>query len=316
MGKGSVVVSVVVCTYDRASILDRALRSLVTQTLDVSLYEVIVVDNGSPAGTQEVVRRLQAENPEVRLVLIEEPRKGLGYARNAGTRRANGAYVAFLDDDALAPPEWLQTIVETIEACRVRPTAVGGPILPLYEAPKPAWFKDEYETRTYGATQRLLHRGETLSGSNMVFEKCALERSGGFRVHLGMRGNYLSVGEETDLQWRMRRDAEHATAFLYSPAMWVRHSVPASKMTVSYQLSRTMVAGHVAAMEASTSLFAAARALASVAVEVTRALWDYVLRRKNGYTYFENWAVEALSPVAGKVGWLIGCLRAPLRLRR
>jgi len=315
MDKHPLLISVVVCTYDRPSVLDRAVRSLVAQTLDVSRYEVIVVDNGSPAATQAVVRRLQEENPRVRLVLIEEPRQGLSYARNAGTHLACGRYVAFLDDDAEAPPEWLQTIAETIEAYHERPTAIGGPIVPLYEAPKPAWFKDEYETRTHGPTERLLHRGETFSGSNMVFDKCALERSGGFAVHLGMRGNQLSVGEETDLQWRMQHDSEHATVFLYSPAIWVRHSVPASKMTVSYRLSRTMVAGHVAALAASPSVVAVARASASLIVGAASVGWDCVLRRSR-YACFENWAVEALGPLAGKTGWLVGCLRLPLRVQR
>jgi len=316
MDSAPVTVSVVVCTYDRGLVLDRAVRSLVTQTLDFSRYEVIVVDNGTPDGTQAVVRRLQAQYPAVRLLLIEEPRQGLSYARNTGTRGGSGQYIAFIDDDAVAPPEWLQTIAETIEACHVRPTAVGGPILPLYEALKPAWFKDEYETRTCGTTERLLRRGETLSGSNMAFEKCALERSGGFAVHLGMRGDLLSVGEETDLQWRMQRDLVHANAFLYSPAIWVRHSVPAAKMTVSYRLSRSMVAGHVAGMAAEPSMAAIARALASVAVGVARVGCACILGRKQRYAYLENWAVEALSPLAGKVGWLVGCLRVPLRVRR
>lgn len=312
---GTILVSVVVCTYDRPLLLDRAVQSLVTQSLDASRYEVIVVDNGSPAGTQAVVRRLQVENPTVRLVFIEEPRQGLSYARNAGTRRAGGEYVAFLDDDALAPPEWLRTMVDTIEAYRARPTAVGGPVLPLYEVQKPVWFRDAYETRTYGEVERHLRPGETFSGSNMAVERCVLERSGGFAVHLGMRGTHLSVGEETDLQLRIQADSEHTPAFLYSPAIWVRHSVPARKMTVSYQLSRTIVAGHVAATDASHSVFAVARALASVLVEVARVAADLTLRRSR-YGSLENWAVEALRPLAGKIGWLAGCLRMPLTLRR
>jgi len=310
-----VLISVVVCTYGRASMLDRVLRSVVTQTLEPSRYEVIVVDNGTPDDTQAVVRRLHAENPAVRLVLIEEPRQGLSYARNAGTHRARGEYVAFIDDDAVASPEWLQSIVRTMEACDVRPMALGGPILPLYEGSKPAWFKDEYETRTLGTSERFLCEGEAFSGSNMVLDKSAVERHGGFAVHLGMRGDRLALGEETDLQRRMRSDSSHATAFLYIPSAWVRHSVPVAKMTVSCQLSRAMASGHVAAMETSFSAVASARALASLLVAVARVGRDCMLR-KGHFRSFENWAVEALSPVAGRVGLLVGCLRVPLTLRR
>ena len=95
-------VSVVIPVYNRAAWLERAVASILCQTLPP--LEVIVVDDGSTDGTGEVCRRLEARG--IRVLL--QSNQGVSAARNAGARAAEGAFIAFLDSDDLAHPSRLE----------------------------------------------------------------------------------------------------------------------------------------------------------------------------------------------------------------
>lgn len=87
-------VSVVIATYNRASLVPRAIASVLRQTFQD--FEIIVVDDGSPDNTKEVVTSIA----DLRIRYIRhEKNKGLPAGRNTGIRAALGEYIAFLDDD-------------------------------------------------------------------------------------------------------------------------------------------------------------------------------------------------------------------------
>lgn len=94
--------SVVICTYNRAELLPRAIDSVLAQTLDD--FELVVVDDGSTDATGAVVAAVA--DPRVRYVHQEN--QGLSAARNTGVAHAAGRYVTFLDDDDLALASWLE----------------------------------------------------------------------------------------------------------------------------------------------------------------------------------------------------------------
>ena len=87
------IVSVIIPTYNRRSLLMRAVESALSQTLDK--IEVIIADDGSTDGTQELF--LAGADPRVRYILL--PHQGACAARNAGIDLAQGQYIAFLDSD-------------------------------------------------------------------------------------------------------------------------------------------------------------------------------------------------------------------------
>src|SRR5262245_32415256 len=78
--------SIVICTFNRSTLLADALLDLSRQSLDASLYEVLVVDNNSTDPTRDVVERASRERPNVRY--LRETRQGLSHARNLGWREA------------------------------------------------------------------------------------------------------------------------------------------------------------------------------------------------------------------------------------
>lgn len=94
-------VSVVIPTHDRASLVERAVDSVLSQT--VPAHEIIVVDDGSNDGTGE---RLRERFPEV--VVETQPNRGVSAARNRGVAKASGEWIALLDSD----DEWLPTKLE------------------------------------------------------------------------------------------------------------------------------------------------------------------------------------------------------------
>lgn len=158
--------SVVICSYNRLDHLLGAVASALHQTLDVAAYEVIVVDNCSTDGTAEAIHKQIGNHSNLRY--IYEARLGLATARNTGWQAAQGKYVAFLDDDAKAESNWLETAKGLIEPHPTNLHCIGGPIYPFYTSPKPDWWLDKYEIRTRGDVQRQLLQGEFFSGSNMI----------------------------------------------------------------------------------------------------------------------------------------------------
>jgi glucosyl-dolichyl phosphate glucuronosyltransferase len=315
VGFAMIRLSAIVCTYNRATILTSALESLAQQTLDKHFYEVIVVDNASTDETAAIVNKFKADYSDHIIVLAREERQGLGYARNLGFRKARGRYVAFMDDDAQATRDWLETMFNCFCTIRPEPLGVGGKILPAYDAAKPKWFDDDLEVRSFGDDARLLRRGESFSGSNMGFRRDVLETYGGFDVNVGVKGPYLSVGEETALFNRIWRDNPHA-GFYYSPQLVVYHAVPKYKMTISYALKRAFLTGQVwMAQNRPSSL--CGRASLLMRISVSTCLW--VLRslmRKRQYSGFCYWAATCLPPIAIEVGRLTGCLGLFIKVRQ
>ncbi len=240
------MLSVVVCTYNRAAMLTHVLESLSQQTISTEEFEVIVVDNNSQDETVDVAKNLLSQFKKYQL--LREPLQGLSHARNCGWRAATGEYVAFLDDDAKATPDWCEQIVSAFTMASPAPVAVGGPIYPWYEVSPPSWFSDDFEIRSWGTEVGFLPESRArfgFSGSNMAFQKAILEKYQGFDHNFGMVGGKLGLGEEAEL---FSRIFEHEPYFWYDPNIKVSHWVPIRNMKVSYRLARMYKSGRTRAL--------------------------------------------------------------------
>jgi glycosyltransferase involved in cell wall biosynthesis len=308
-------ISVVVCTHNRAAFLRQALDSLVAQTVAGSTYEVLVVNNRSTDETSAVVRAHQADHRQCAVRLLDEAALGLGYARNTGWQAAQGDYVAFMDDDAKADPQWLERALALFKNSQPAPVVVGGQIRPWYVSPKPAWYKDEYEVRTWGPAARRLSAGESFSGSNMIFSKVLLQQVGGFDVGVGMRGTRVSMGEETVLFNNIWNTLGDQAMLLYAPELIVYHAVSARKMTPRYHLSRWFVAGQVACRLDPPTSFRDRLSRFRAGLTAIRTLMRSALEQRERFPNYRSWMVEGLGPVALETGrWLGGMgLYVPVR---
>lgn len=224
------LISVVICTRNRAELLPDAIRSVLDQDVPRETFEVIVVDNASTDRTPAVVRHLDGQGA---LRYVREPTIGLNRARNAGWKRARGRYVAYLDDDAVAAPGWVRAVRRAFETTP-RPGIVGGRVDPVWEAERPRWLSDELAPGltivdwSPGAHFIADVRREWLVGANFAVSTDLLAALGGFHEALGRRGTRLLSSEETFLQQQAIRRGHRC---LYYPAMAVRHRVPRARLS-------------------------------------------------------------------------------------
>jgi len=225
----SVRISAVVCTHNRAGYLRKALRSLVDQTLAPWEYEIIVVDNGSQDNTKEVVNDF-SHLPNLRY--LSEPIIGLSRARNTGWRNAEGVYVAYLDDDAVASLGWLAKFIDVFETFEPRPGAIGGRIEPIWEAPRPDWLSDKLlaflSVVHWCDAPLILNEQQWLPACNIAYPRELLQTVGGFREDLGRQGTKLQSNEENYL--RQQLDSRGFCS-VYHPEIVVGHHVSAPKLT-------------------------------------------------------------------------------------
>jgi glycosyltransferase involved in cell wall biosynthesis len=229
-------VSAIVCTYNRSGFLRDCLQSLVEQTLDVRLFEVIIVNNNSTDDTQSVAERFTQGYDRFRVVL--EPKQGLSNARNRGWREAEGRYVAFLDDDATACPTWLEKILWAFENVKPTPGCVGGQIDLTWEVSRPAWILDDMLAplgRLDISDKPCLLKNEYLFGGNLAIPKALLEDIGGFNPNLGRGASDLMGNEEILLQQQVQ---QKGLPLYYHPEIFVWHMVHKARVRKSWFLQR------------------------------------------------------------------------------
>jgi cellulose synthase/poly-beta-1,6-N-acetylglucosamine synthase-like glycosyltransferase len=214
----------VVCTQHRAVELDRCLAGL--GRLDYPRYEVIVVDNTS--GDDSV--RWLAEAASARCVV--EPTLGLSRARNTGVRAARGELVAFIDDDAVPEPSWLDAHARAFEDPSVAATTgrilAGSPDTSAAQAWAAAEDLGATPFRVDRTTPDWFERanfGGVGVGPNMVFRSVLFESGWGFRESLGLGNGERPLGEEDYAFFDLIREG-HTVAYI--PEAVVYHQRPAS----------------------------------------------------------------------------------------
>jgi GT2 family glycosyltransferase len=221
----TVSVSVVVATRDRPAELARCLDHLRAQDTRRPV-EIVVVDNHPASG---LTRPVAAAVPGV--VLVEEPRQGLAYARNAGFLAARGAVVACTDDDVVVPAGWLEALVAPFAEPDVM--AVTGNVLPLELETPAQWFYEMYgglgrgfERRSFDGTWFRSFRGAVPTW-NLGATANAAFRAGIFdHPAVGLMDEALGpgmpsgVGEDTYLFYRL---LAADLRLVYEPAAFVWH---------------------------------------------------------------------------------------------
>jgi len=214
------------------------LDSLADQTLPKEQFGVLVIDDGSTDGTDEQVRQWQHDHADIACRLIRQPPMGLASARNTGLENADAPILAYLDDDALAHPDWLEGIVTAFQEF---PTAgaVGGQVRVRWVRAGPGWWTDELD-EVFNRFQpsdapALLDFPQLPYGCNFAVRREVAVRAGGFRTDLGRRDGALLGGEETDLFLRLL-EAGHPIA--YWPAAVVEHLALPARANRWYVLKR------------------------------------------------------------------------------
>lgn len=296
------MISVVVCTYNRADLITGCLDSLKNQSANSSTFEVLVIDNHSTDNTYQLVENYIGL-PNMRLLC--EMKQGLSHARNRGILEARGNYIAYLDDDARAEEHYIENLLVLLDKFSDTIDCYGGPILPFYTSPKPDWFRDIYEIRRMRPDAGFQTKGQTFSGSNMVWKRSILVTLGGFNPEVGIRGDKLILGEETQLFDRLW-EAQNPKLY-YSPELIVLHWVPEIKMRVSYRLKRAKATGYFIGLEAKIHNANKAKELIFSLFCLLKLTFKALFRLPS-YRKWQNWAIETISPMGIEIGKLSALL--------
>jgi GT2 family glycosyltransferase len=230
-------ISAVICTHNREDYLRKALASLAAQSLPPAAFEVLVVDNASTDGTARAAEEAAARAPNVRY--LRENRLGLSYARNAGADAARAPYLAYLDDDARAAPDWLERLLHVFEGSHPAPACVGGRVWLDWDGQAPPWLPARYYSLytfvDHGGDDRPLGEREYVVGANLAFRRDALREAGGFDPNLGRKGSVLLSGEESAVVGKLRA---RGLPVWYAGTAAVWHAVPPARRRRAWLWSR------------------------------------------------------------------------------
>jgi O-antigen biosynthesis protein len=220
------LVTVAICTRDRSQSLERALPSLVQ--LNYPNFEIIVVDNAPTTNqTALLVKAMMQKYRHLRYVL--ESRPGLNWARNRALQEAQGEIIAYTDDDIVADPLWLLTLVQSFQGFSA--ACVAGSVLPFEMETRAQFLFEAYGGFCRSLSRHIYDRSAQVgihyplsahhfgTGANMAFRVDVLRKLGGF-------DNALDVGTPTngggDLEIFFRIVKEGYT-LVYEPNALVWH---------------------------------------------------------------------------------------------
>jgi GT2 family glycosyltransferase len=231
-------VSVIICVYteERWHDLVAAVESIRQQSIPPG--ELIVVVDHNP----RLLKRVQRHIPDV--IAIENlEAQGLSGARNSGIAVASSALIAFLDDDAVAEPDWLERLVRCCENPQV--LGAGGTVEPFWLSERPVWFPEEFYWVVGCTYQRRPDRPVVVRnpyGGCACIRRDVFEGVGGLRDVIG-RGPTRPMGcEETELSIRAKQRWPEKV-FLYEPCAIIYHRIADARANWRYFRSRCYAEG-------------------------------------------------------------------------
>lgn len=227
--------SIVIATYNRATLLLDALKSVIRQSAPAQEWECVVVNNNSSDNTSECFAEFASGHPEYNLRIVDEPNQGLSYARNRGIRESVGEYIAIIDDDEHIAEDFVAAYIRLFDDVP-EAVAAGGPIVARYPTGRPRWMSCYTErpianAMYFGEEVREFPKGRVPGGGNMALRRSAIRRYGVFDTSLGYSGESLIGGEECDLFERLQiADAK----YYYVPTAVMYHIIPREKLSKEY----------------------------------------------------------------------------------
>ena len=241
-------ISVAICTWNRAAILDQTLTVLRRMTVPAGLkWELLIVNNNCTDATDAIVARHAAHLP---IRLLFEPTPGKANAANLAVREARGDLLVWTDDDVLPGREWLASYRQAAAAA---PDAdiFGGPIEPWFDGQPPAWLRQAesrvakaYGKRDFGRRRQPLTHHVVPCGANYATRTRVLRRYP-FDPVLGVSGHRRIGGYETSVIRRMLADG---ISGLWLPSAAVRHFIRRETQSVRFLRRYYAAQGHAAVL--------------------------------------------------------------------
>ncbi|MEA2763275.1 MAG: succinoglycan biosynthesis protein ExoM [Gemmatimonadaceae bacterium] len=227
-------ISVVICTWNRSSVLRQTLEQMTLLDVPAEIqWELIVVNNNCSDDTDSVLASFEGRLPLLRLF---EPTPGKSHAANLAVREAKGEYMVWTDDDVLVDPNWLKGYLAAF-AKWPDATLFAGAIDPWFEGRPPLWLEqvfphvaNAYAALDHGPIGFAMTRDTYPYGANMALKRAAHLREP-YDTRLGPRPNSGIRGEEMVLARRLLSSGDTGR---WVPEARVRHFIPIERQTLTY----------------------------------------------------------------------------------
>ena len=191
--------SFVVPAYNEEAYLPACLESILAQTAGIeAATEIIVVNNASTDSTREVALRYPG------VIVVDEMRKGLTFARQAGFAASSGELIAHVDADSRLTPGWVESVLRTFTK-EPALAALSGPVVYYDLTPRQRVLVRVFyfvAFMSYAMNRYVLRVGSMVQGGNFITSRPALEAIGGFNLGISF------YGEDTDIARRLNAVGE------------------------------------------------------------------------------------------------------------
>lgn len=235
--------SVIICTYNRLNLLKLCIESISGLKTPAGQFEILIIDNNSIDDTEEFCNSLNTLYPNHNWRYIKEPNQGIAFARTRGAKEAVGDIAAYIDDDCLVEPNWLDEIISFYDN-NPEAMSTGGRIIPKYLVPVADWFGKYFwglvGNYDLGKSVYQMKGVRYPSGANMHFRKTAFEKYGYFDGNLGRSGKSLMAGEEKAMYLKLIHANEKV---FFLPHVIVLHHVEGNKFDKEYVKRHSMGIG-------------------------------------------------------------------------
>ena len=209
-------ISLYIPCYNAGKYLARCLKSVLAQTYPIQT--ILVVDDGSTDNTIDII----AQFPQVKLIRHPENR-GLAAARNTAWQNLDSEYIANLDADCVAEPNWLENLMRNfnetdsdglkqMQTDKAKLAGVGGKLVESNQHGAANRWRVAHMSQHWGDVR--IQNPKWVYGSNSVYRRSALAAVNGYRE------NYRTNYEDLDLS---RRLYEKEYTLIYDPAAKVNH---------------------------------------------------------------------------------------------
>ena len=283
-------ISLIICTHNRAAVLDESLAYYSAIQSEIP-FEILIVVNACTDKTLEVISRHSKRLKNIRHIV--EPTTGASYARNTGWQNAAGSMVFYIDDDAYPSSSVIDDIYLLTEDKSIK-SFTGR--TRYWRGDDPKWIKAEYVEMPKLSDEvfPMKNKGH-INGCACGFYKSVLANVGGFRLDLDMKGKKLGYGVEEEMRLKLLKSG--VTTY-YVPHIEVRHK--AHNKTVVQYFSSAINKGKYHAKVKRTSFIKTLLLFLSSALKAIPAFIIKLMKMP-----YQNASVEAFSRPLNYLGQLI-----------
>ncbi len=262
------LITVAICTYNRANYLKDTLKDLAVQSEDPAQFEILVVNNNSPDDTPNVCEWFAESNKGIRFRSVMEKKQGLSHARNRAVEEAAGSFLLFIDDDVHLKKDFVEQAVRSVDLVSGLSCA-GGRIFVTFDDSEPDWIPDElmamFGLHDLGDEMKKYPPDNFPRGGNMLIHKELFSKAGLFDTNLGRTGTVLSGSEEKDFIEKARKSGVEPW---YLPQLELWHRIGNRRLDREYLKKQSAGIGYSERLRLSGSFFGTGRKFISELIKL------------------------------------------------